>query len=107
MATPLEQYDSFIELYHNGKIEEAITGLQKLTESEPEFALTYNALGAFAKKQGNLGEAIKYAKEYCKLTPADSFGYTILSAYYIEIGDRQEAENAISQSVAIRIKYQQ
>ncbi|MDR2763236.1 MAG: hypothetical protein LBB88_11575 [Planctomycetaceae bacterium] len=106
MTATLEQYDSYIELYRNGNVDEAIAGLNKLKESEPEFALTYNALAAFAKKNGNLEEAIKYAEEYCKLTPNDAFGYTILSAYYVEAGNRKMAEEAIAQSLAIRIKQQ-
>ncbi|MDR1052756.1 MAG: hypothetical protein LBL39_01120 [Planctomycetaceae bacterium] len=104
MATPLEQYDSYIELYRKGDVAEAVDGLKKLKEITPEFALTYNALAAFAKKNGNLDDAIKYAEEYCKLTPNDSFGYTILSAYYFEAGDRKRAEDAISESIAVRIK---
>jgi predicted Zn-dependent protease len=103
----LEQYDYFIDLYRNGKISEAISGLQDLTKSAPEFALSYNALAAFAKKNGNLEEAIKHAETYCKLTPHDPFGFTILSAYYFEAGDRPKAENAISESYAIRFKQQQ
>jgi predicted Zn-dependent protease len=104
MATTLEQYDSCIELYRNGKVAEAIDGLKKLKEFSPEFALTYNALAAFTRKNGSLDEAIKYAEEYCKLTPNDSFGYTVLSAYYFEAGDRKRAEDAISESIAVRIK---
>ncbi|MDR1484097.1 MAG: hypothetical protein LBT09_04655 [Planctomycetaceae bacterium] len=105
--TPLKQYDSCIELYRNGNVADAVAGLQKLKNVSPEFALTYNALAALAKKNGNLDEAIKYAEDYCKLTPQDPFGFTILSAYYFEAGDHQKAEDAISQSIAIRIKQQQ
>jgi predicted Zn-dependent protease len=104
--TTLEQYDSFIKLYRDGNVDEAIAGLQKLSESVPEFALTYNALAAFSKKNGNLDEAIKYAEDYCKLTPQDPFGYTILSAYYFEAGDRERAEHAIAESFAVRVKQQ-
>ncbi|MDR1478955.1 MAG: tetratricopeptide repeat protein [Planctomycetaceae bacterium] len=104
MPTSLEQYDSYIELYRNGKVSDAIDGLKKLTENSPEFALAYNALAAFVKRNGNLDEAIKYAEDYCKLTPNDPFGYTVLSAYYFESGDRQKAEDAISSSISARIK---
>ncbi|MDR2642799.1 MAG: hypothetical protein LBC74_08390 [Planctomycetaceae bacterium] len=107
MTTPIEQYDSYIELYRNGNVADAVAGLRKLKESAPEFALTYNALAAFAKKNGELDEAIKYAEDYCKLTPQDPFGFTILSAYYFEAGDRKRAEDANYESIAIRIKQQQ
>ncbi|MDR2169566.1 MAG: hypothetical protein LBP59_05445 [Planctomycetaceae bacterium] len=107
MTTPLEQYDSCIEHYRNGNISEATAGLHKLTETAPDFALTYNALGALAKRDGKIDEAIKYAENYCKLAPTDPFGFTILSAYYIESGNRKLAEDAIAESIAIRIKQQQ
>ena len=104
--TPTEQYDACIELHRAGRIQEAIDALEKLVEDHPTFALTYNALAAIRKKQGDLLVAVGYAEKYCEYAPDDSFGYTILSSYQIAAGNRTAAEDALGKAYDLRFKEQ-
>ena len=106
MSTPMETYDACMELHRAGKIDEATDGLIKLTESNPDFALAYNSLAAIWKKRGDLGKAIGYAEKYCEQVPDDAFGYSILSAYCIEAGEREKAEDALGKAHDLRFKAQ-
>ena len=96
------QYDACMELHRDGRLDEAIAALEKLTAEQPNFALTYNALAAIHKKRGDLQAAIGYAGTYCEYAPDDSFGYTILSSYQLEVGNRAAAEEALGKAYNLR-----
>lgn len=104
MSTPIERYDAAMLLQREGKNDEAAEALKTLVAQTPDFALGYNALGAMAKKNNDLIEAIRYAEKYCELEPEDSFGYTILSSYCIAAGMREKAEEALGQAQDIRLR---
>jgi Flp pilus assembly protein TadD len=104
--TPMETYDACIELQRSGKIPEAINALKQLTEGVPDFALTYNALAAIYKKQGDIDLSIQNMEKYCELEPDDSFGFSILSSYCLEAGRRDLAEEALGKAHDLRFKAQ-
>ncbi len=104
--TPMQYYDVCMELHRAGDMDGAIDGLTKLTESSPDFALAHNALAAIWKKRGDLGKAIRYAEKYCELEPDDAFGYSILSSYCIEAGEREKAEDALGRAHDLRFRAQ-
>jgi predicted Zn-dependent protease len=104
--TPMEIYDACIELQRSGKLPEAINALKQLTEEFPDFALTYNALAAIYKKQGDVDVAIRNMEKYCELEPEDSFGFSILSSYCLGAGRREEAEEALGKAHDLRFKAQ-
>ncbi len=109
MSTPLERYDACIELQRTGDLTAAVDGLQKLIQDAPDFALAYNALGAFHKKRGELDAAIACAEKYTQLEPDDAFGYTILSSFCVEAGQREKAEDALgkAQDLQFRARFEQ
>jgi len=102
----MQQYDACMELHRAGRLDEAVATLEKLVAEQPDFALTYNALGAIHKKQGDLPAAIGYAQKYCEFAPDDAFGYTILSSYQLEAGNRPAAEEALGKAYDLRFKEQ-
>lgn len=106
MTTPMEKYDACVELQRSGKPDEATDALKRLSQEEPDFALTFNALAADCKKKGLWDDAISYAEKYCELEPDDAFGYSILSAYCIEAGQRDKAEEALGRAHDIRFRNQ-
>ena len=105
-ATDLEQYDACIELQRSGNVAQAMEMLRKITEEYPRFALAYNALAAFHKKENNMGAAIENMEKYCALEPDDSFGFSVLSAYYIAAEQRPQAEEALRRASELRFKAQ-
>ena len=102
----MERYDACMELHRAGRLDEAVAALEKLVAEQPDFALTYNALAAIHKKKGDLPTAIGYAQKYCEFAPDDSFGYTILSSYQLEAGNRPAAEEALGKAYDLRFKEQ-
>lgn len=104
MTTPMERYDACTKRFRDGQMTEAIDELQKLTEEFPDFALAYNALGAYYKKNEDFDRAIQCAEKYCELEPEDSFGYSILSSYCIASGEKEKAEDALMRAQDLRLK---
>lgn len=104
MSTALEQYDACMQLHRDNKITESMDGLEKLILEHPDFALAYNALAAFYKKDGQLDKAIESAEKYTELEPEDAFGYTILSSFCIAAGMKEKAEEALMKGQDIRFR---
>ena len=104
--TALEQYDASVELRRAGNVTESVEMLRKITVDFPDFALAYNALAAFYKKENDMDAAIENMEKYCALEPNDPFGFSILSAYSIAAGRRAQAEEALARASELRFKAQ-
>jgi len=104
--TALEQYDASVELQRAGNVAESIEMLRKITVDFPDFALAYNALAAFYKKENDMDAAIENMEKYCALEPNDPFGFSVLSAYCIGAGRRERAEEALGHASELRFKAQ-
>ncbi len=104
MPTSLERYDECIEMQRAGDMTAAVEGLKALVQDVPDFALAYNALAAFHKQQGQLPEAVACAEKYTELEPEDSFGFTVLSSFCIEAGEREKAEDALGMAQTLQFK---
>jgi len=105
-ASDLEQYDASIELHRAGDVAGAMEMLRRLIAEYPDFALAYNALAAFHKQANDMDAAIENMEKYCALEPNDPFGYSVLSAYYIAQGRREQAEEALARAGELRFKAQ-
>ena len=104
--TALEQYDACMALQRTGAAAQSAEMLRKMTVDFPDFALAYNALAAFYKKENNIEAAIENMEKYCTLEPADPFGFSVLSAYCIAAGRRAQAEEALGRASELRFKAQ-
>ncbi|MDR3110304.1 MAG: hypothetical protein LBU65_11580 [Planctomycetaceae bacterium] len=106
MPSTTEQYDAIVTVWKSGQYDDAIAQMLKLHETSPTFALAAAALAAWNQKIGKPDDAIKYAEKYCELAPDDSFGFSILSSYYISVGLHNEAEDAQMKARNLRIAAQ-
>ena len=106
VTNALERYDACIEVQRAGNIAEYAEMLRKITVDFPDFALAYNALAAFYKKENDLDAAIENMEKYCALEPNDPFGFSILSAYNIGAGRRAQAEEALARANELRFRAQ-
>ena len=104
--TALEQYDACINMQRVGHGAQAMELLRKMTVDFPDFALAYNALAAFYKKENNIDAAIENMEKYCELEPNDPFGFSVLSAYCIAADRREQAEKALGHASELRFKAQ-
>jgi len=104
--TAMEQYDACIELQRAEKNPQSMEMLRKMTIDFPDFALAFNALAAFYKKENNIDAAIENMEKYCLLEPNDPFGFSVLSAYYIAAERRAQAEESLGRASELRFKAQ-
>ena len=104
--TALEQYDACMAMHSAGDVAHSVELLKKMTVDFPDFPLAHNALAAFYKKENNLESAIESMKKYCELEPEDPFGFSVLSAYLIAFGQREQAEEALASAHELRFKAQ-
>ncbi|MDR0522756.1 MAG: tetratricopeptide repeat protein [Planctomycetaceae bacterium] len=104
--TPSEQYDVCIGLLRANQTSEAVASLKEITEKFPDFPLAYNCLAAIYKKENNIEAAIAAMEKYCAAEPDDPFGFSVLSAYCIEAGRREQAEEARGTAFELRFRSQ-
>jgi tetratricopeptide (TPR) repeat protein len=99
MPTPDTLYDEAIELQQAGKLDEAVSRLESLAKSHPEFSLAHAALSAFYSKLGRHGEAVEQALLVCELDPDDPFSYMAKSLVCQRAGMVREAEEATAEAM--------
>lgn len=104
--TPGQWYDTVVTVWKSGRHDDAITQMQELHAAHPRESLPCAALAAWYKKTARMDEAITFAEKYCELEPEDPFGFSILSAYCLEAGRRNEAEDALMKASNLRVAAQ-
>jgi tetratricopeptide (TPR) repeat protein len=92
MATKEELYDTAVDLFGEGKLDEAIVTYKEALAVDPGFVDALHGLAmAYAGKQ-LLDEAIEVGKRIVELTPDDVLAHTSLSMFYQQKGMVPEAE---------------
>jgi Flp pilus assembly protein TadD len=99
MSIPDTLYNEAIELQQTGKLEEAVTRLEALAHSRPDFVLAHAALATFYSKQSRHGEAVEQAQLVCELDPDDPFSYMAKSLICQRAGMIREAEDAMAEAM--------
>jgi Flp pilus assembly protein TadD len=96
MPTPDQLYDQAIDLQQTGNLDEAVTKLEQLIVSSPDYALAHAGLSVFYGKQGRDAEAVEHARKVCELEPDDPFSFMALSLICQRAGLIPEAEEAMN-----------
>ena len=99
MPTADQLYDEAIDLQQAGKLDEAISKLEELIVSHPDYALAYAGLSVFYGKLGRHAEAVEHARKVCELEPEDPFSYMALSLICQRAGMIAEAEQAMNEAL--------
>jgi len=87
-----EFYNRGMELYADGKPDEAIRAYEKALAEDPNYGEALHALGMVYASQDRLDEAIEVGKRLVEATPDDELAYTSLSIFYQRKGMIAEAE---------------
>ena len=87
-----DYYNRGMELFAEGKLEEAIRAYQRALEEEPNYADCLHALAMALAHQDRLDEAITAGKKLIEVSPDDELAYTSLSIFYQRKGMIEEAE---------------
>jgi tetratricopeptide (TPR) repeat protein len=94
MASAEEFYDRGIDLFSEGKYEEAVAAYREALALDPCFLDALHGLAMAQAEKGDLDAAIETAKRIIEASPDDPLGYTSLSMFYQRNGQIAEAEAA-------------
>jgi tetratricopeptide (TPR) repeat protein len=98
MPTSEELYDEAVDLYGDGKLEEAIAKYREAIASDAGYADAWHGLAMAYNELGRHNEAIEAGKKLCELTPDDVLAHTTLSRIYQAANMVPEAEAAGAQA---------
>src|SRR3972149_5201738 len=99
MPTADQLYDEAIDLQQAGKLDEAVSKLEQLIVSFPDYALAHAGLSVFYGKLGRHAEAVEHARKVCQLESDDPFSYMSLSMICQRAGLIPEAEAAMNEAL--------
>jgi tetratricopeptide (TPR) repeat protein len=92
MATKEVLYEAGIDLFGEGKIDEAIAAYKEALAADPDYVDALHGLAmAYASKEAH-DDAIAVGRRICELTPDDVLAHTSLSMFYQQKGMIPEAE---------------
>lgn len=95
MPTVEQLYDEAVNLQQAGNLEEAVSKLESLLVTYPDYALAHSALGVFYGKMGRHDEAVEHSQKVCELEPEDPFSFMAMSMICQRAGRLPEAESAL------------
>lgn len=87
-------YQQAFQDFANDRLDAAIEGFRRATESDPKLALAWNGLSMALRHKGDLDGAIEAAQRLVELEPDDPLSHTNISILYQGKGLIQEAEDA-------------
>src|SRR5581483_9095466 len=88
-----DHYYAALDLFAEGKHEEALSEYQKSVESDPTFTEAMHGMSRTLQDLGRLDEAIAVAKKISEIDPDDVLAHTSLSVLYQKKGMIPEAED--------------
>ena len=91
--TKEDHYNQGMELFAEGKLEEAVKAYRHALEAEPNYPDALHALAMALAHQDRLDEAIEVGKKLIEVSPDDELAYTSLSIFYQRKGMIAEAEH--------------
>jgi tetratricopeptide (TPR) repeat protein len=87
-----EDYNQGMDLFADGKLDEAIEAYKKALRQDPNYTDALHALAMAYANKDMLDEAIEVGKKLVEIAPADELAYTSLSIFYQRKGMIAEAE---------------
>lgn len=106
MPTAEELYDRGVDLFAEGKYDEAIAAYGEALGIDPGFVDALHGLAMAHAEKGDLEAAIAAAKRITEASADDPLGYTGLSMLYQRAGRIAEAEAAANQARVLEWKQQ-
>jgi tetratricopeptide (TPR) repeat protein len=87
-----ELYDRAIDLFSDGKLEEAIAVYRSALDLAPDYVDAWHGLAMAYNELKQYDKAIEAGKRLCELAPDDTLAHTSLSRFYQAAGMIPEAE---------------
>jgi len=92
MPTKEELYDEAIDLFGDGKLEEAIGKYREAIALDAAYVDAWHGLAMAYNELGQHADAIEAGKKLCELAPDDILAHTSLSRFFQAAGMVPEAE---------------
>ena len=86
------EYEKAVDLFGQGKREEAAAALRAIIEKDPDFYDAYESLGMICYKMGRLDKGIEWTQRWAERRPGEAMAHTNLSVFYMKKGDKEKAE---------------
>ncbi len=83
--------NQMLELFHQGRLDEAIAVGREVIEARPDMDLAHLQLAYLERERGNLRAAIAAAQRAVELRPGDAESSALLGGYLTEAGRAREA----------------
>ena len=95
------EYEKAVDLFAQGKRDEAAEALMKIIEKEPGFFDAYESLGLVYYKMHRLDEAIEWTERLAERRPDYGMAHTNLSVFYMKKGLKEKAEEEKAKAVVL------
>ncbi len=92
MPTKEDLYDEAVDLFGDGKLDEAVAKYREALAIDPAYVDAWHGLAMAYNDAGRHDEAIEAGKKLCELTPDDILAHTSLSRFYQAANRIAEAE---------------
>ena len=92
MPTKEDLYDEAVDLFADGKHDEAVARYREALALDPAYVDAWHGLAMAYNDAGRHDEAIEAGKKVCELTPDDVLAHTSLSRFYQAANRIAEAE---------------
>jgi tetratricopeptide (TPR) repeat protein len=92
MPTKEELYDAAVDLFGDGKLDDAIATYREAIALDPGYVDAWHGLAMAYNEAGRHDQAIEAGRKLCELTPDDVLAHTSLSRFYQAAGMVPEAE---------------
>jgi tetratricopeptide (TPR) repeat protein len=92
MPSKEELYDQAVDLFGDGKLDDAIARYREAIAIDPAYVDAWHGLAMAYNELGRHDDAIEAGRKLCELTPDDILAHTSLSRFYQAAGRVPEAE---------------
>ena len=92
MPSKEELYDQAVDLFGDGKPDDAIARYREAIAIDPAYVDAWHGLAMAYSELGRHDDAIEAGRKLCELTPDDILAHTSLSRFYQAAGRVPEAE---------------
>ena len=92
MATKEDLYDSAVDLFGEGRIDEAIAVYREALGLDPDYVDALHGLAMAYSSTENYEDAIAVGKRICQLMPGDVLAHSSLSTLFQRQGKTADAE---------------
>ena len=101
MSAERATYEKAIDLFGQGKLDEASAALEDLIRTSPGFGDAYDSLGMIRYRQGRIDEAIEWTNKLVELWPDYAMAHTNLSIFYVKKGMKEKAEEEKAKAIVV------